>query len=736
MPACGTLSRPLCKTLSHDRLRLRIHVPQPSRRTTAIFVAALVLLAAWLWVAGRETRLSPDAVPSGGIAADLDLKAKPIAEQLASSADPAQAERKELAPLASNPAAPASLRIELRYSNGDAGVDLQVVLKPHDIGRHAVSARRLRGQSDAAGRAEFAQLTAGKYQLQVLHPSQFEHDLSLAPGEARTLTIQFDAGILVRGQVLDRESRGVAGAAIWSLVDEMGTSPIAMSGPGGQFLLRDVQPYFGIGATSQIHSPSPRTWIQGDPGDEVEIKLILQGASGTVRGRVLSADSQAVAGALVVFPNRRLPWTFLNGDPMESVTQVRCRTDAEGRFLAEGLPPFELTVEVSAEGHGSIEDKVLVQAGRSSEITLRLTDTAQIHGRVLDENGLGLADIRVSASSRLAGAMGESTSDANGAYRLADLTPGTINLQFLAAGKNLHEELRVLAGEDRLFDLTFASGLQVTGLLVDKLGAPLDEWSIAAVAYRGGSDFSAAETDQRGEFRLEHMQPGCTYRLNISAPDSGFPPNLLLDGIRPGTEPLRIVVPDNALQRGSIRGRVLDAKGKPMQGFHMRVMHMQSEFPCSVDLRDDGEFLAEDLPAGRYWIFIALGPQLRNLPDVELSPGEDVDLGTIQAEELGSLSLQFLNPLGLRPQALAIFDQDMRWIGSVDLLAGGLTDYPMLPGSHFIQVQGEGLSSRAAQVVIRPGEQKVMQLRLESGVKTELQFSFADPEHAMTRSMR
>lgn len=78
----------------------------------------------------------------------------------------------------------------------------------------------------------------------------------------------------------------------------------------------------------------------------------------------------------------------------------------------------------------------------------------------------------------------------------------------------------------------------------------------------------------------------------------------------------------------------------------------------------------------------------------------------------------------------------MRWIGSVDLLASGLTDYPMLPGSHFIQVQGEGLSSRAAQVVIRPGEQKVMQLRLESGVKTELQFSFADPEHAMTRSMR
>jgi protocatechuate 3,4-dioxygenase beta subunit len=656
-----------------------------------------------------------------------------LAESAESQLASSEASREEITPAAAGRFVSARLRIKLLYSDGDPGAGLQVRLNPEESGRDAPSARRRSGRSDAAGQIDFEELRPGGYQLEVLHPSHYEHELVLAAGETRTLQIHFEAGIEVLGKVLNRQGQPVSRAAIWSRADRMGLSPLAFSDAQGSFLLRDVQPYFGIGATSPEYAPSPIQMIQGEAGDRVEVELVMQGAAGTVRGLVLSRDAQPVEDALIVFPNSRLPWTFLNGDPMERVTPVRCRSDAEGRFVARGLPPLDLAIEVRAEGHGAIEDRVLVQEGTDTRVTLRLTGTASVHGRVLDQQDRGLPEVRVIASSRPAGIMGEATSKEDGSYRIDDLTPGEINLQVLAAGKSQHKEVNLVEGEDRQVDLVFASGLQLSGQLVDEAGQPLESWSIAATSYRGGSDFSAGETNSAGEFLLEHMKPDCLFRLMVTTPAGGYLPNLLIDGVRPGGKPMRIVVPADSLRRGSIRGRVLDSKGDPMKGYHMRIMHMQSEFPAGVDQRDDGAFLAEDLPAGRYSIFIALGPQVRNLPDLELSPGEVIDLGTIQAEELGSLSLQFLNPAGMSPKALTIFDQDMRWIGSVNLVNGVLEDYPMVPGSQFVQVQGPGLSSRCIPVVIRPGEHTSKELRLEAGRPVGIHFNFADPEHAMTR---
>ncbi|WP_437966324.1 TonB-dependent siderophore myxochelin receptor MxcH [Sorangium sp. So ce260] len=97
-----------------------------------------------------------------------------------------------------------------------------------------------------------------------------------------------------------------------------------------------------------------------------EFRLPKPPATGALRGRVLvpGAGSLGVAGAEVLV-------THHDG------STARARTDGEGRFQIEGLPPGRCVVIAEASGIGRAEVETEIAEARVAEIALRLVQTGE-----------------------------------------------------------------------------------------------------------------------------------------------------------------------------------------------------------------------------------------------------------------------------------------------------------------------------------------------------------------------
>ena len=708
-------------------------MPRSQRRTLFLILAGILLAAGGLWIgsginapaADRGSGQDPKMMVSG--------QSVSLAEEGEIEEPGSQPARQALAAPGGELAGTASLRIELRYANGDPGEDLLVVVRPEDLARDAPSKQQIVKRSDSEGVVECRGLAPGSYTVGALHPVHFEQGILLTAGKQTLCAIQFDVGMLLTGEVLDRQDRSVAGASIWS-GGSIGIEPIATSDAGGRFRLPSAQQHFRIGATASGYAPSPMRTIPWRPGGEGHVQLVLQGSGGSVQGRVLSSQGEPVQGALVIFPNTKLPWTFLKDEQNKRVTEVRVVTDARGTFFAKGLPPIELSMVVRAEGHGAVAETVQVYASGTTEITLHMTETGIVHGRVLNQEDEGLEGMLVTAYSNQWGIMAKARSEAEGRYVLADLSLGEIQVQaYDGEERSQWQELTLAAGEVREQDFIFTTGAELRGRVVDHQDKALVGWLISAVPYRTSGSVAFAETEADGGFLLEHLEQESLYTLQFMAPVDGWPPNHTLHGVRSGTQDLLIRLPAEAILRGSIRGRVLDANGKPFESPRIAMLHLTSENPMIAEIDAQGAFHSGSLPTGRYLVSITLGPQRRHLLIPMLGPGEDLDLGLIQTDPLGTLSVNFVSPAGQRPESVTFLDKNHRWIGAIDLVDGELEDYPMIPGSHLMQVFGARLSSGTVPIQIHSGEHSEIEVTLDAGIPCEFSFTFADSQAVPVR---
>jgi protocatechuate 3,4-dioxygenase beta subunit len=150
-----------------------------------------------------------------------------------------------------------------------------------------------------------------------------------------------------------------------------------------------------------------------------------------VAGRVIDADSNApIAGARVsLFPVIR-PAT-----PMTLAIPAVATTDENGRFVLEAVAAGRFRVTVQKQGFAfepANAQVVDVRAGQATTVDLFLRRGGALTGRILDERGEPLSDIRVSAMRRLAsrgdraavmGGPGSVTNDL-GEFRIAGLAAG------------------------------------------------------------------------------------------------------------------------------------------------------------------------------------------------------------------------------------------------------------------------------------------------------------------------
>jgi beta-lactamase regulating signal transducer with metallopeptidase domain/thiol-disulfide isomerase/thioredoxin/protocatechuate 3,4-dioxygenase beta subunit len=197
---------------------------------------------------------------------------------------------------------------------------------------------------------------------------------------------------------------------------------------------------------------------------------------------------------------------------------------------------------------------------------LRFAPGTTIGGIVQDEAGQPIAGARVDVfgppteceSAHRVFTIGTSETDARGRWRL-DIAPKDLSNVFVRPQHPRYMPTGASAAPNLDGVIVLTRGSTVTGRVVDAGGRPVK----GARAQLGGT-FEAfvpvGTTDDRGTFTLDNCQAGST-TLTVQA--DGFAPQVQDVKVEGKTEPVAVTLSERA---ATLRGRVVDARGKPVAG--------------------------------------------------------------------------------------------------------------------------------------------------------------------------
>jgi hypothetical protein len=271
----------------------------------------------------------------------------------------------------------------------------------------------------------------------------------------------------------------------------------------------------------------------------------------------ISAKTCSISGTVVKGPG---------GEPLKKVliqmiaeTQgenYSASTDANGHFHLENVAPNRYRIFVERAGFAGVNGRgaqsdvnvVTVQAGQSvDDLLLRMLPTAVISGRITDEDGDPMSEVRVVAMKRVPGkarrqaVSSEATNDL-GEYRLAGLFPGQYSIVAMPPPdfrdyqqeKSRHDDpaneakaesrylatyypgtydaaqaaqLSVKAGDEMPLNLTLvpARTYRVRGMVT---GIAPGQKPIVELVSKSGDTIHAGEAQPDGQFEVRGVGPG------------------------------------------------------------------------------------------------------------------------------------------------------------------------------------------------------------------------------------
>jgi hypothetical protein len=202
------------------------------------------------------------------------------------------------------------------------------------------------------------------------------------------------------------------------------------------------------------------------------------------------------------------------------VPPSRARTDADGRFVIEGLEPgrYDLTASRRTVALAWARD---VAAG-TRDVILRLAANGRLGGTVRERGGAKpVASFTVVVVRRLGPLEGETATvraffDSRGSYAIEDLAAGDYHVTVAAHGFAVPERRAVTipaGAPGAVADFELGRGARLAGTVID--GATRQPLEGAAVSLEGRAGLTAsvplstrATTDGAGRFVLEGLPPG------------------------------------------------------------------------------------------------------------------------------------------------------------------------------------------------------------------------------------
>jgi RNA polymerase sigma-70 factor (ECF subfamily) len=436
-----------------------------------------------------------------------------------------------------------------------------------DVGRYALSASGERGW---ATREPLALAEAGRLRV----------GLALAPG-----------AFALEGKVTDHDGLSVPGSTVtawedredWMLdrvyqapVDEQGRYRLLL--PPGRYRLRAVAPGYARSFA----------WPRVPTARAQDLALV---PLGRVAGRVIEGGTgRPVTGAVVSWRSE--------GGRVDSVT-----ADAAGRFLIAVEAGAHVLWARRDAGYGRTEIQEL-PAGGEQAVTVVMSRTRGLYGRILSEEGRPLGGVTVSVTEPGSGdgnldlAVASTVSDGSGRYRLLGLPMQGLALRTSAPGRApTLASVGAATGEgDVAVDLRVRAAASVDGVVRSSSGTPAaGALVMASVVARGGeADYQHELADAEGAFTLRGLPSGeLRIVAQLGADVSVLAPQTIAAGTRRSLAvtlgPAAWISGTIAYPDGAPAARVRVEAGPPPGGFGLYAVGLSGE---------DGHFTLGPIAAG------------------------------------------------------------------------------------------------------------------------------------------
>ena len=396
------------------------------------------------------------------------------------------------------------------------------------------------------------------------------------------LEILLGPGRRLSGTVVEAGGAPVAGASILLAGNPpcLGEDDVVrqVTGPDGRFALRDLaEGSVGIIVRCAGWSEAVRTVRTGTMDMVISLVPGLR-----IAGRVVDgATGRAMPGIVVIVadPAGEGALARLRGE----VPLAKARTDAEGRFSADGLAEGVYSVSVD-RGAGQEQHSPLVVRGvkaGTEDLRLVLEQGLRIAGRVVFAGGGPVRGRVGGGGAPRAGGGGRGGGEGGGGRTEED---GTFEVRGLPAGRYVVkvgpegrlplpgmgtaspyvavEIPSVEAGTSGLV-IRIEQGLTISGRVLDESGNPPGDSGSVVVTCSEGQETGSFKREfclvdgRSGVFATSALPPGRTYDLeadNFAGTTPGH-----ARGVAPGTRDLVILVSRGA----AISGRLLLADGRP-----------------------------------------------------------------------------------------------------------------------------------------------------------------------------
>lgn len=355
---------------------------------------------------------------------------------------------------------------------------------------------------------------------------------------------------------------------------------------------------------------------RGDADSDQRPELSISGAVLDDRGSLLPG---VTVQALAVGPPG-----LQQGQSGGALTQV---TDGLGGFVFTPIPEGEYRLSVEGTGEFRGVDKRVRAGVANAELRVQRVREIRVHGRIIDENGGALENVRV----RDLGGSIAAPSNVDGAYE--------ITVEPVKAGQAPVVEFKHPRYRSLRRRVSETVGSNVDEVRLDVEMQPIDE-QVAVLGHLSGPDgeavtdaevwlssadprnYLSTQSNERGEFEFDRVERGDAYRL----------------GVNPGADYRRYVSeafavgPGNTAHdvrleaggHGSLSGRLIDPDGRPLDGFAVWLRSQDSgggHTPVPVASDATGNFEIEQVPAGMLRLESTSQPRLQ-AGGIELQPGQ------------------------------------------------------------------------------------------------------------------
>ena len=337
----------------------------------------------------------------------------------------------------------------------------------------------------------------------------------------------------LRGRVIDRRSRGIAGAWVWLREENPGPFDQCcdeQSDESGRFLMPrpPVSGKYFAEAAHPEHELDSRVPVTLPKDDEVVITMrrVPDPLLASISGHVQDMKGHPIHGANVGLgesePGSRVGHSL--GDSS---------TDPTGRFFFPRVRWGSYSIRADAEGYaeasyGQGSKDLKVESSQEYRIDLVLESQTIVQGVVVDTAGQPVAKAGVLAQfEKGTGRTGMGVfTPSDGTFNIPGVPPGRHWMQ-VTHRDYITYEFALLTPTDEILTVTLHPGLSLTGYVVDQNNERIREFSLRLSPASRQHDAPASPFDSKaadispsdGYFRINGLAPQ-TYILSLDPPNS------------------------------------------------------------------------------------------------------------------------------------------------------------------------------------------------------------------------